>query len=215
MMISASNGTSNTNKSLTLLTGGWKPHNMLSQLKRIQKIMHMIASLQYYVLPMGWFLCPQQDGLSPIRKEVCTGRLQQHQRRRYDDNNDDDGDDDDFFPDIQIFRISGRQRIVCLCCFSWRSWFFRNSGHRENLRIVSFSWIPRFFFLNFRTPQNSFVFIISPGCDNFQNLQASPNRLVYVCVCCMYVCMHRKMPMDPMAMPRDPMCECVNICYNM
>ena len=145
MMISANNGTSNTNKSLTLLSGGWKPHNMLSQLKWVQKIMHMTASLQYYVLPMGWFL--------------------------------------------------------------WRSWFFRVSGHPENLRIVSFSWIPRFFFLNFRTPQHFFAFAISPGCVNFQNLQAPPNRLVYVC-------MHRKMPMDPMAMPRDPMCECVYICYN-
>ena len=90
---------------------------MLSQLKRIQKIMHMIASLQYYVLPMGWFLCPQQDGLSPIRKEVCIGRLQQHQRRRYDDNNDDDGDDDDFFRIYRFFEFLGGNELFACAVF--------------------------------------------------------------------------------------------------
>ena len=146
--------------------------------------------------------CPQQE------KEVCTGRLQQHRRRRYDDHdNDDDDDDNHFFRISKCFEFLGGNELIGCAVFLGDHDFFRVSGHPESFRIVSFSWIARFFFLNFRTPQNFFAFAVSPGYVNFQNLQAPPNRLVYVC-------MHRKMPMDPMAMPRDPMCECVYICYN-
>ena len=77
----------------------------------------MTASLQYYVLPMGWFLCPQQDGLSPTGKEVCTGRLQQHRRRRYDDNNNDDGDDDEFFRISKFFEFLGGNELFGCAVF--------------------------------------------------------------------------------------------------